>query len=351
MAEPNRELKVTISMESIIRVVLVGLILWFLYLIRNVLTILLVALILAAAIDPWVSAMQRRRIPRALAILILFLLFFAVISLVMALFIPALVTEVRDVARSFPQLFQRLVETTTVGQLIDQPGVVEGVKRSLESFDQALVRITGPIFSGLASAFGGLFTFIGVVVLTFYLSLEENGIRAFLRSVVPARAQPYLARLTSRIQVRMGQWLRSQLLLSLIIGVLSFIALWTLGVKYALLLALIAGVTEFIPIAGPIIGAIPAVFFALTQSPLKALAVFVVYVVIQQLENNLIVPRVMSRATGLNPVVVILVMLIGAKVAGIVGIILAVPVTIVVNAFLQDFIGDREEENAALAKS
>lgn len=349
MEDRSRDVRVTITMESLLRVVLIGFIVWFLYGIRSVLAILLAALVFSSAFNPWVDRMQRRGVPRLLAILVIFVLFFAVVSLIIVLFIPALVREVRDLASSFPTLFDRLSESKSFSQFLGNPDVVEGVKKSLQSIDQALVKVTGPVFSGLASIFGGLFSFLGVVVLTFYLSLEENGIRKFLTSVVPARFQPYLTRLLNRIQERMGAWLRGQLLLSLIIGGLSFIALLILDVKYALLLALIAGFTEAIPIAGPIIGAVPAVFFALTDSPLKALAVAVVYLVIQQLENNLIVPRVMSRATGLNPIVVILIMLIGAKVAGVVGVILAVPVAIIINAFLQDFLEEREDENTTLA--
>lgn len=348
MAEPERPVRLTIPMETILRLVVVGLILWFLYGIRGVLAVLLVSLIFASAIDPWVSGMHRRGVPRALAILLILILVLGIVSLVLVLLVPALVTEVRDVAQSFPSLYERLSKTAAFDQFVSQPQIVEGIKKSLESFDQALVRITGPIFSGLSSAVGGLVSFIGIVVLTFYLSLEENGIRKFFAAVVPARYQPYLARVTNRIQERMGLWLRGQLLLSLIIGSLSFIALWVLGVKFALLLALVAGITELVPIAGPIIGAIPAVFFALTDSPLKALAVAVVYLVIQQLENNLIVPRVMAKATGLNPIVVILVMLTGAKLAGITGVILAVPVTLIVSALLQDFLEERAEDNAAL---
>lgn len=348
MPETNRPVSLTISMETILRIVVVGLILWFLYGIRGVLAVLLVSLIFASAIDPWVSGMHRRGVPRALAILLILILVLGIVSLVLVLLVPALVTEVRDVAQSFPSLYERLSKTAAFDQFVSQPQIVEGIKKSLESFDQALVRITGPIFSGLSSAVGGLVSFIGIVVLTFYLSLEENGIRKFFAAVVPARYQPYLARVTNRIQERMGLWLRGQLVLSLIIGSLSFIALWVLGVKFALLLALVAGITELVPIAGPIIGAIPAVFFALTDSPLKALAVAVVYLVIQQLENNLIVPRVMAKATGLNPIVVILVMLTGAKLAGITGVILAVPVTLIVSALLQDFLEERAEDNAAL---
>ncbi len=342
-------MKVTISMETIFRIVLIGLVLWFLYGIRSVLAIILIAIIFSSAINPWVDALHRWRIPRVLALLIVFLVFLAVISVILILFIPALVNEVRDLAQSLPSLYDRMVSNPTVERLIGDTNILTSVRQSLQTIDQSLGKITGPIFSALAAAFGGLFTFIGVVVLTFYFSLEENGIRKFLQAIFPARTQPYITRLINRVQDRMGQWLRGQLLLSGIIGLLSFIALTILGVKYALLLALIAGLTEAIPMIGPISGAIPAVLFALTQNPWTAVAVAIAYLVIQQLENNLIVPRVMARATGLNPIVVIIVMLIGAKVAGIVGLLLAIPVTIIINAFLQDFIEEREEKDTALA--
>jgi predicted PurR-regulated permease PerM len=130
----------------------------------------------------------------------------------------------------------------------------------------------------------------------------------------------------------------------LIIGVLTFIGLSILGVNFALVLSLIAGLTEFVPIAGPFIGAIPAVLVAFTQSPLKALLVIILYIIIQQLENNLIVPKVMQKVTGLNPVVVIVVMLVGAKIAGIPGVILAIPVTIIGNALLENFFKEKQAE-------
>ncbi|MBU4332000.1 AI-2E family transporter, partial [Patescibacteria group bacterium] len=145
------------------------------------------------------------------------------------------------------------------------------------------------------------------------------------------------------MQKKIGSWLRGQVILMIIIGILSYIGLLILGVRYALLLALFAGLMEIIPYIGPIFGAVPAVFIALTQSPIKGLLVIVLYLIIQQLENNLIVPKIMKRAVGLNPIVVILVILIGGKIAGIVGALIAVPVATAFSVMLKDFLDLRKQ--------
>ena len=176
------------------------------------------------------------------------------------------------------------------------------------------------------------------MVLTFYLTVEEHALKRMLRSLVPVRYQPYITHLVNRIQEKIGMWLRGQLILSLIIFLLSWFGLTILGVKYALVLAIFSGLTELVPYLGPFIGAIPAVFIALTQSPALALGVIVVYLIIQQLENNVIVPKVMQRAVGLNPIITIIAMMIGFKLAGILGIIIAVPVATALSIVLNDFI-------------
>ncbi|MBL7155340.1 MAG: AI-2E family transporter, partial [Candidatus Portnoybacteria bacterium] len=172
--------------------------------------------------------------------------------------------------------------------------------------------------------------------ISFYLAVQEKGAKRFLVSLTPNEHQSYLADLIERIESKIGGWLRGQLLLMFIIGCLTYIGLYFLGVKYALTLALVAALLEIIPYIGPILAAIPAVILAFFQSPFLALLVILLYIVIQQLENYIIVPQVMKRAVGLNPVVIIIVMLIGAKLAGLLGIILAVPVTAAAAEFLKD---------------
>jgi predicted PurR-regulated permease PerM len=164
-------------------------------------------------------------------------------------------------------------------------------------------------------------------------------------SVVPIRHQPYIMQLINRMQKKIGMWLRGQLILSLIIFALTYIGLLILGVKYALVLALIAGLTEFIPYLGPLLAAIPAVFLAFTQSPMLAVFVAVLYYVIQLTENNILVPKIMQKAVGLNPIVSIAVLLIGFQLAGVVGAILSIPVATAASVFFKDVLDGKENDD------
>ena len=178
---------------------------------------------------------------------------------------------------------------------------------------------------------------MAILVITFYLTISKNGFRQFLEFIVPSKYHTNLLRMFSMSQKKVGLWFRGQLLLCSIIGILSFIGLLILGVQYALVLGLIAGISEIIPFVGPILGAIPAVVLAFIQSPIKALLVIILYIVIQQFENHIIVPNLMNRVIGLNPIVVIVTILIGGKLAGIIGAIVAVPVATVIVMLAKDF--------------
>ncbi|MBW2164188.1 MAG: AI-2E family transporter, partial [Deltaproteobacteria bacterium] len=196
-------------------------------------------------------------------------------------------------------------------------------------------------FSTVTGIFGGIFTFFLVLVITFYMAVEENAIKKIVWSIAPKNHQVYVMQLVNRMQKKVGLWLRGQLILSVIIFALTFTALsivhlFTGQMEYALVLALLAGLTEFVPYLGPLIAAIPAVFLALTVSPVLAIVVALVYYVIQLMENNIIVPKLMQKVIGLNPVVRIAVLLIGFKVAGVVGAILSIPVATAVSVFIRD---------------
>lgn len=166
--------------------------------------------------------------------------------------------------------------------------------------------------------------------------VEESAIKKLVWSIAPEKHQPYIMQLINRMQKKIGLWLRGQLILSLVIFILTYTGLSILGVEYALVLALIAGLTEFVPYIGPMLGAIPAVFLAFTQSPTLALFVAGLYYIIQLVENNILVPKIMQKAVGLNPIVSISVLLIGFKVAGVVGAILSIPVATAISVFVQD---------------
>jgi predicted PurR-regulated permease PerM len=177
------------------------------------------------------------------------------------------------------------------------------------------------------------------LVITFYFSVQENAVKQFIVWLTPKGKEEKTVLIIEKIQSRLGLWLRGQMLLSLIIFIITYVGLKILGIKYALVLALLAGFFEVVPYLGPILSAVPAVFLTLI-SPwggwFKALMVLVLYVVVQQAENNVIVPKVMARTVGLNPLIVIISILIGAKIAGVAGALVAVPVATALAVVLKE---------------
>lgn len=336
---------VSVSTTTFLKILVIALLVVFLYQVRDVITIVFVALVLAAAIDPWITALQRRGIPRGLGIAIIFVSLLALISLLLILLVPLIADQLSQFLSSFPQLYAK---GFTLFQGIKDQNIVNSLQNAVDSLNAAVGQLTTGFFSGILGFFGGLLTVIGIFVLTFYLTMEEQGMKRLAVEVAPAKYRPYLSRLFHRIEERLGGWLRGQLLLGAIIGAATWIGLTVLGVKYALVLALIAGITELLPAIGPFIGAIPAVIVAMSVDPWKGLWVAGLYLVIQQLENHLIVPKVMSKTTGLNPVIVIISLLVGAKVAGIIGVILAVPTVLIAMTFVDDFLEEKKADETKL---
>lgn len=338
---------IDISSKTLIKIVIILMGLGFLYTIRQVLGILFVSFVVAAALDPWVDKMQQRKIPRGIGILLLYLLSFGIVSFVVFLLIPPISEEIRALAQDFPRYYEEIVKNfLSAREATEKFGLSDEAEKSIRSLSQSLDRLTSGIFSTISSIFGGFVSFLGVLVITFYMTIEEDGLKKFLRAIAPVKFQPYVVQKLNTVQKKLSDWLKGQLLLSVIIGAISYLGLLILGVKYAIVLALVAGVTEFIPYVGPLLGAIPAVFLAFTQSPFKAILVAILYLVIQQLENQFIAPKVVQKSVGLNPIVTIVAMLIGARIAGLVGVILAVPAATILWVFVSDFMeGKRIRDN------
>lgn len=338
--------EIRVSATSVVKVIGIVVLAYFLWSIKEVLGVLFVSWVLASALDPWVDRLQRYGIPRGISILSMYLVIILVFGAVVYLLIPPLINQMFAIAgslqgyapqiNSFYQYITQNPDVTIVGDL----------QRNVLNFNTTITNLTSGLFGAVSGVFGGLLTLMIAFVFTFYLTVEEDGVKKFVRSVAPIQYQPYLVQKTNRIQHKMGAWLRGQLILMLIIGLLAFIGLSLLHVQYALVLGVVAGLVEFIPFLGPLIAAIPAVFFAWSDSPWKAVGVVILYVVLQQIENQAIVPKLMQKAVGLNPIVIIAVMLVGARVAGLVGVILAVPATTIVWIFLEDlFIEKIKQDN------
>lgn len=308
--------KVEISHRTIIFTVFFILLLWALFQIRQIILALFVSLILMSALNPTVDRLERLRIPRALAILLIYLVIFGLIGIILAGVIPPLVDQTSTLISRLPSYLEQLGLPA-----IDQSIIASQISQ-LGSIPANLLRLTVAIFSNLVAIFV-------LAVITFYLLLERKNLDRYLFILFGKKDEGVAEKFVDKIEERLGGWVRAQVALMIFIGAFSYLGLRLLGIDFALPLALLAGILEIIPNIGPIISAIPAVLAGLTISPLLALAVAALYFLIQQFENTIIVPKVMEKVVGVKPLITILALAIGFKLAGIVGAVLAVPVVLV----------------------
>jgi predicted PurR-regulated permease PerM len=332
----ERTTNVNISTLTIVKVVGVLLLLWFLFAIRDILLLLLISVIISSAIDPLADYLQKKRIPRGLSVLLVYTIFIGFIGLIVYLLVPPITEQFRQISES--NFYESFVSKIGVYKdNLNQSGLGRTIAENVQSWagnisntlSTTLLHTASGVFTGLISA-------LTVLVISFYLTAEENGMKNFVKNLVPFKHQAYTLNLVTKVQRKMGSWVLGQVILSVVIFGVTYLGLSILKVEYALVLALIAGLLEIIPLIGPIIAAVPAVFFAFLQNPPLALAVIVLYIVIQQLENQVIVPVVMSKSVGLNPVVVIIGVLVGASLGGVLGAIIAIPIISGVSIFIND---------------
>ena len=305
---------------------------------KSVIIQLLLAILLAAAATPVVNALtrvqiaQRWRPPRAVAAVIVFL--GAIVVLVLgAVFVVATVApDLSDFASSLPSYVVRL-QTTIDALLATNPQYAQAVNGLFPSIQAVLGGAAGLLgqasrLLGVATAvFGGVLYLAFALILALYLTIDGDRVRRYPIQFLPLDRQAQALQVTARIGTRLGAWARGEAVLAAIIGGMTWVGALVLGLPYAAALALIAAVGELVPNVGPIIAAIPLVAVGFLASPTQGLLALALAVLIQQLENNLIVPRVMSRAVDLHPVVVMMAILSGNELLGIPGALLAVPVT------------------------
>ncbi len=324
------------STSSILKFFLIIIVLFLLWAVRNVVAIVLFSGVLAAAITPLVDALHRRRVPRGLGIAFAYVLIVAVLVAAVYLFGQLVSDQLRGLATNFPSFYDKVTHYF-VGTSQANTALSDTIQNWLNSLNSTLVSLSKQVVTGTFNLFGGVFTFIGVLVLSFYMVVQKGSIKRLIDAISPTHYIPYLYQLTDRIEDRLGGWARGQLLMSLAIVALTYFGLLIVGINYAIALALIAGIAELVPFIGPVAGAVPAVLVAFGQSPLLALIVIALYLFNQWIHNNFITPKIMQRTTGLNPIVIIIVVLIGGKLAGIAGVILAIPVTLIIDSFFEDF--------------
>ena len=318
--------KIEISHKTIIFAVLFIVGLWFLFYIRDIILQIFVSLLIMTILNPTVTKLQKYKVPRVASVIIVYLMLLAFIIFAVATLVPALVAQTTSFTNAIPRLLEELNIPIFV---VDQ--VTRELTSQLGGLPSQIVRISVSVFSNLISV-------ITVFFFALYFLLARNKLDDQLTGVVSKDNAEKIDKLLRRLEKELGGWARGQIILMVMVGVATYLGLTILGIPYALPLGLLAGVLEIIPNIGPILSAIPAVLVGLGISPFTGLAVAALGFLIQQVENYIFVPKVMERSANVSPVVTLLALVIGFRVAGVVGAILSVPIVITSRVLLSEFV-------------
>jgi len=339
----EKNVLININTSSVFKTLAILALFYGLFFLRDIVLVVLTSVLLASAIEPATVWFGKRRIPRILAVLSIYLVGIIFFSSIFYFLLIPLLAETTNLLENLPDYLSVLeVWNPTQDGFLGQP-VLKDLSESFsiqEFANQASALLSGSInLLGVASAlFGGTLSLILIVVLSFYLAVQEAGVAKFLRLVTPIKYETYATNLWKRTEIKIGLWVQGQIVLAVIVGVLTYLGLMLLGISNALLLAFLAAVFEIIPVFGPIIAAVPAVMIGVTDGgPTLAFLVTGLYIIIQQFESQLLHPLVVKKVVGLPPIVVILALIVGFKLAGFLGILLAVPLATIALVFFEDW--------------
>ena len=344
------DVNVHITSGTIVKTILFGILAALLWFLRDIVLVVLTAVVIASAMEPAVRFLMQRGFNRVLAVIVMYATVATAFFSVLFFFIPPVLNDAALFLTQLPNTLSNLNITDVTHGLLPWGSVGDSVSSAnlLRDLSATLAESTGGIFSTLSAFFGGLTSFVLVVVFSFYFSVQETGVDDFLRVVTPIKEQAYVLNLWKRSQAKIGKWMQGQLVLGAIVGVLLYLGLLILDVPHALLLAVLAAVFELIPVFGQFLAAIPAVALGFTDGGVTAaLLIAGLYIVVQQFEAHLIYPVVVKKVVGVPPLLVILSLIIGFKLLGFLGVLLAVPIA----GAIQEFVADVDrEKTSALAK-
>jgi predicted PurR-regulated permease PerM len=315
------------------------LLLWVLYLIRNVLLAVYISTLLAIGFSPAVRWLEKQHfvgrhkggLPRWAAILVLYVGFLAGFVVLMGIVVPPLVAQTTALWSELPTYVAH-VQDFLVRKGLVAPGT--DLMKELPGPSVAVESVLG-VLQNMLGALGAVIT---ILLLPYYLLVDADSLQAGLVQLVSTSQRPALARVTQDVAVRVGAWLNGQLLICVLIGTMTATALWLLKVPFFYVLGLMAGLGELVPIIGPLVAATPAILIAFTVSVETGLFTMAYFSVQQFLEGSVLVPRVMERQVGVSAIVVIIALLVGSELLGVVGALLAVPTAAIVQVMMQEFL-------------
>lgn len=338
----DKEIRISITSGTIVTALFIIVGAYVFWLLRDLVLLVLTAIIIASAIEPGIAFFIRYRVPRFVSALFMYVFVFGSVFSILYFFFPPIVADAVHFLSAMPQYLDAINVSTPFSNIADATGLVGGQTQSfvqtLLSLQSVFAASSGGVLHLLTSFFGSVFSFVLVIVLSFYFALQDTGVDDFLRLVMPVKYEEYSVDLWKRAQKKIGLWMQGQILLSVIVGILVYLGLLIIDVPYALLLAVFTAMVEIIPIFGSLLSGVVAVVVGYSDGGVAIAAVVAgLYIVVNQFESNLIYPLIVKKIIGIPPLLVIVALVAGYTLAGFLGVVLSVPVAAVVLEFITDF--------------
>jgi predicted PurR-regulated permease PerM len=313
--------QIVISIRTIVITLLFAVGGYVIYRLFPIFGTILIAMFIVIALEPAVRYFMKttfwnRLIPRNVAVLITYSLFILVLVLLFTLGLPPILSQSQKLVLNLSQILQDI-------------NLPQGMNISLAEIFPSVSSVSGGVISITVAVFSNITALFSLFILSVYMSLDWENIKKRLLELLPDKLEEEVSNIITEIETNVSYWVKGELFLMLIVGILSFIGLEILGIKFSLALALVSGLLEVVPIIGPILSAVVASIIGFGDSAVKGFGVIALYIVIQQMENNILVPKIMEKVSGFSPLAILLALLIGSEFFGIVGAILAVPITMV----------------------
>lgn len=333
----NREIKISINPGSVFAALLIIVGAYVFWLLRDLALLVITAIVIASAIEPGIAFFIRHSIPRFISALLVYVIVFGSVFGLLFFLFPPIIADAAGFLSAMPQF----LDTINVPALSSVGGATGGVQSFLQtllSFQAVFTASGSGIVQLIITFFGGIFSLMLVIVLSFYFALQDTGVDDFLRLVMPVTYEEYSVDLWKRTQKKIGLWMQGQILLSVIVGVLVYLGLLIIGIPYALLLAVFTALAEIIPIFGSLIAGTAVVVVGYSDGGMALAAIVAgLFIVVNQFESNLIYPLIVKKIVGVPPLLVIVALIAGYTLAGFLGVLLSVPAAAVLLEFISDF--------------
>jgi predicted PurR-regulated permease PerM len=336
----NQSRVLDLSWGTIFKIVIAFCVFYLLYILRDILIWVIFGLIISVLFNPAIDFMQKKRIPRSVATILIYIAVYGLIGFSIYSIAPIFVNEIQQFSQFLPDYFDK-ISMPLKGLGIE---AFENIDSFSQVFQENLTKASSNIFSAVGSVFGGIFSTITIFTIALFLSLESRGLDRMIGLIAPKKYEAFVMDLWAKTQTQVSGWFGARILCCLFVGLTTFLTCYVLNIKYAVSFSLFAGILNMVPIIGPVVSAAIVIILVAATSWTKALFFLTAFVIIQQIEGNILSPVLTRKFIGLPPVLVLVSVMAGSQLWGFMGALLAIPISGIIFEFLKDFLKKKKEE-------